>query len=143
VKRNSILFCLALLPLAAGETGSREQKFGEKGVKSIAIKGLAERFHLKVEEGREDVVVHCQGAEAELDGVAVHLSGRKLCLRGKPGEQPAVTVVAPPGLDVKVRHCRGGQIGDTGARLDLHDAGPGGYLVGEVRGSGSSKPTST
>ncbi len=138
MKRSSILLCLTLLPLVAGKDGAREEKFRGDDVKSIALSGLAERFKLCVEEGRRDVVVRREGEEDGLGGVAVHLHGRKLRLRGKPGEQPAVTIVAPPGLDVKVRNCHGGEIGDTHARLDLRNAGHGGYHVGDVRGTGTS-----
>jgi len=139
MKRSSILFCLALLPMAAGEAGSQEERFRGRDVKSIALEGLTERFRLCVEEGRGDVVVRREGERGDLEGVAVHLTGRKLRLRGKRGEQPAVTIVAPPGLDVRVRNCHGGEIGDTHARLDLRGAGSGGYQVGEVRGAEDRK----
>jgi len=113
----------------------RTDRFAAAEFKAIHIRGLSERFELRVEEGRRDVAVLREGYEDELGNLAVSASGGKLALRGKPGFHPRLTIAAPPGLDLKIAGCAGGQIGDTFARVDLTASGSQDYKIGRVKGA--------
>jgi hypothetical protein len=114
---------------------SRTDRFPAADLKSLSIRGLTERVTVRVEPGREDVAVLCQGYPDELGNAAVSAGGRQLCIRGKSGFQPLVTLAVPPGLPLEVSDCNGVDIGDIQARLALASSGSADSRVGRVRGA--------